>query len=115
MTGFTMVDGLYYKATSPDALLLPFMSVTQDSMTVIPCKYAQYLQRYLKKKRDMCTSASNTNERDGTDPSHPIPDPNEQVSDNHEELKVLERLQKSLKTFYKRLLEAEKRGDEEQI
>ena len=39
----------------------------------------------------------------------------QQVSDNHEELKVLERLQKSLKTFYKWLLEAEKRGDEEQI
>ena len=62
----------------------------------------------------MPTSASKTNERDGTDPSCPIPDPNEQVSNNHEELKVLERLQKLLKTFYKRLLEAEQRGNEEQ-
>ena len=61
----------------------------------------------------MRTSASNTNERDGTDPSRPILDPNEQVLDNHKELKVLERLQKLLKTFYKQLLEAEQRGDEE--
>ena len=43
MTGFAIVDGLYYKATSPDMLLLPFMSVTQDSMTVIPSIYGQYL------------------------------------------------------------------------
>ena len=63
----------------------------------------------------MRTSASITNERDGTDRCHPIPDPNKQVLNNHEELKVLEKLQKSLKTFYKRLLEAEQRGDEEQI
>ena len=62
----------------------------------------------------MTTSASNIDERDGTDPSCPLPDPYEEISDNHEELKVLERLQKLLKTFYKQLLEAEQRGDEEQ-
>ena len=62
MTGFAIVNRLYYKATSPDMLLLPFMSVTQDSMTVIPTLHSQYLRNYLKKKRDMATSASNTDE-----------------------------------------------------
>ena len=62
----------------------------------------------------MATSTPNINKRDGTDPTHPLPDPYEHVSDNHEELKVLEKLQKLLKTFYKQLLEAEQRGDEEQ-
>merc|ERR1711873_229917 len=61
----------------------------------------------------MATSAPNIDERDGTDPSHPLPDPYKQVSDNHEEIKVLEKLQKLLKTIYKQLLEAEQRGDEE--
>merc|ERR1712240_220347 len=91
------------------------MSVTQDSLTVIPTLHGQYLRNYLKKKRDMATSTSNTDERDGTDPSCSLPDPYKQVLDNHEELKVLEKLQKLLKTFYKQLLEAEQRGDEEQI
>ena len=84
-------------------------------MTVIPSKYTQYLQRHLPLRRDMRTSTSNTDERDGTDPNRPIPYPNKQVSNNHEELKVLERLQRLLKTFYKRLLNAEKRGNQEQI
>ena len=65
-------------------------------------------------KRDKATSAPNINERDGTDPSHPLPDPYEEILDNNEELKVLENLQKLLKTFYKQLLEAKQRGNEEQ-
>ena len=108
-----MADGLYYKATCPNMLLLPFISVTQDSMTVIPTLYGQYLQNYLKKKRDIATSTSNIDERDGTDPSCPLPDPYKVISDNHEEQKVLEKLQKVLNTFYKQLLEAVQRGDEE--
>ena len=44
VTGFAIVNGLYYKATSPDMLMLSFMSVTQDSMSVIPTLQAKYLQ-----------------------------------------------------------------------
>ena len=101
VTGFAIVDGLYYEATSPNMLLLPFMSVTQDFMTVIPTLHGQYLQNYLNKKRDMAIYASNTDERDRTDPSCPISYPNKQALDNQEELKVLEMLQKLMKTFYK--------------
>merc|ERR1712240_889759 len=81
-------------------------------MTVIPPLQAQYLQN-LKMKRDKATSAPNPNKRDGTAPSRALPDPYKEILDNHKELKVLEKLQKLLKTFYKLLLEAVQRGDEE--
>ena len=38
-----IVNELYYKATSTNILLLPFMSVTQDCMSVIPTLQAKYL------------------------------------------------------------------------
>ena len=113
VTGFAIVNGLYFKATSPDMLLLSFMSVTQDCMSVIPTLQAKYL-RNLKIKRDEATPTPNTNERDGTDPSCPLPDPYKVISDNHKEQKVLEKLEKVLNTFYKQLLEAVQRGNVEQ-
>ena len=51
-------------------------------------------------KRDKATPAPNTNVRDRTDPSCPLPDPYKVISDNHEEQKVLEKLQNVLRTFY---------------
>ena len=51
MKGITIIDGIYYEATSPDMLLLPFLSVTNDTMTSLPSRYAQYLQRKLAEYR----------------------------------------------------------------
>ena len=36
--GIAMIDGIYYKAPSPDMILLPFLSITNDSMTFLPDK-----------------------------------------------------------------------------
>ena len=58
-------------------LLLPFLSVTNDTMTSSPGKYAQYLQRKLAeyRRKNLPTSALNLNKEDGKDPNRPIPDP----------------------------------------
>ena len=38
--GFAIIDRIYYQATSPDMLLLPFLSVTNDTMTSLSSRYA---------------------------------------------------------------------------
>ena len=113
--GIAIIDGIYYEATSPDMLLLPFLSVTNDTMTTLPSRYAQYIEQKLLPRKNLLISALNLDKGDGKDPNHPIPDPREQILSNADKLNVLAKLRKSLKTFYKRLLNAEKQGDQEQI
>ena len=110
--GITLINRIYYEATSPDMILLLFLSLTNNSMTVLPSKYAQYLQQKLLLRRDLRTSASNLDGRDGKDPNCPIPDPKEQILNNQDELNVLDKERKLLKIFYRRLL---RKGDQEQI
>ena len=101
--GIAIIDGIYYKATSPDMLLLPFLSVTNNTMTSSPNRYAQYLQKKLAKyrRKNLRTSASNLNKEDDKDQNRPIPDPAEQILNNTDKPLALTELKKSLKSFYK--------------
>ena len=73
--GIVLVNGFYYEAISPDMILLPFLSVTNNSVTLLPDKYTNYLQRKLLLRKDLRTSASNIDGRDDKDPNRPISDP----------------------------------------
>ena len=87
------------------------LHITNNSTTVLPNKYTQYLQQKLLLRRELCTSALYLDERDGKDPNRPIPDPGEQILSNQEDLDVLAKLRKLLKIFYRRLLNADKKVD----
>ena len=41
--GIALIDKFYNETTSPDMILLPFLSVTNDSMTLLPNKCANYI------------------------------------------------------------------------
>ena len=80
-----------------------------------PTRYAQYIQQKLLLRKNLHTSASNLDKGDGKDPNHPIQDPREQILSNTDKLDVLAKLKKSLKSFYKWLLNAEKQDNQEQM
>ena len=81
--------------------MLPFLSVTNDTITILPSRYAQYIQQKLLLRKNLLTSALNLNKEDGKDPNRPFPDPKEQVLNKADKLDVLAKLKKSLKSFYK--------------
>ena len=98
-------------------LLLPFLFVTNDIMTTLSSRYAQYLQRKPAeyKRKNLPTSASNLDKEDGKDPNCPIPDLGEQILSNADKLDILAKIKKSLKSFYKRVVNAEKQGNQERM
>ena len=89
--GLKVINGRIYKATSPDILLLPFLSVGDNTTYTLPTRMAHHIQQKLAEynRKYLLPSATSLDKKDGEDENRPIPDPSEQILSNVDELVTL--------------------------
>ena len=87
-------------------LLLPFLSIDDDTPFTLPTQLAQYIKLKLAKynKNNLSPSGPSLDKKNDNGENHLVQDPHEQILYNVDELVKFTNLKKSLKVLYSQLI-----------